>query len=798
MSVSQSLSSIEATHGATLGAFGELESLRALVQGTGEDDAEPRSFEEVLTDWSPLLIRVGVYGGAELLLMALDAHIDDLKRDYRAQLREFHNKVGEVAETAEDGELLMLVGGALPGIGPTISRLGLRQAMGRIEVSGEDLEARGISMDQSLSQHIERLERLHTILENLVRVVEVVDAVLTVYGILPAAIEPALEWMGFASDPDVDPLAAMSVSGEIGVADAEAAPVWSDTDLSDNARMEAGFAAFALRFDAETSDYTGIIDAMTQAVAPVQAAIETIIDPAVEGLDAALEFIEDLVEPIDFLEGLEALARPFISAVSTMASPINAFFDFLEDPPRVFGIRVFPAIPRSAIDAILDFLDALNGVVQEAVEFFLGDLLRPIQNAANAILDKLIPIDEFLAPVNAAIAALTSLADVMEGLIPDVPDLGVDDILDRLAAATAPSLEAFAVSDGDLQRNVFFGASEGETVVGLTLAETEAAAGEDGDLAAASAETSEEGVEDESPTDPDPVPGAVLAGGGGDDHLTGTALADFLLGGTGDDTLIGLAGDDAILGGAGDDEITGGLGDDAIDGGLGEDRALFAGSSADYTFETVDGVLYVDGEDGRDSVVGVETLVFANGAFNAGLFAPDTGGAGDDVIVRGAGADRLKGGAGEDELRGGAGRDTLKGGADGDYLNGGRGQDVLKGQAGDDFLFGGPGPDNLFGGGGNDTLDGGPGRDKLVGGLGDDLLIGGKGADLMVFRGRHGTDTIEDFGLGADQMQIRGLRDFADLTITRDGADSVIEWRDLTIIVADLKPREIDEDHFLL
>ena len=113
-----------------------------------------------------------------------------------------------------------------------------------------------------------------------------------------------------------------------------------DTDLSDDARMEAGFAAFALRFDAETSDYTGIIDAMTQAVAPVQAAIETIIDPAVEGLNAALEFIEDLVEPIDFLEGLEALARPFISAVSTMASPINAFFDFLEDPPRVFGIRV--------------------------------------------------------------------------------------------------------------------------------------------------------------------------------------------------------------------------------------------------------------------------------------------------------------------------------------------------------------------------------------------------------------------------------------------------------------------------
>ena len=796
MSVSQSLSSIEETHGATLGAFGDFESLQALVQGTGEDDGEPRSFSEVLTDWSPLLLRVGIYGGAELLLNALDAHIDDLKRDYRAQLREFHNKVGEVAETAEDGELLMLVGGALPGIGPTISRLGLRQAMGRIEVSGEDLEARGISMDQSLSTHISRLERLHTILENLVRVVELVDVVLTVYGIVPAAIEPALDYLD--GGPAIDPADGISVSGAVGVADAEAAPAWSDTDLSEDPRVEAGFAAFALRFDAETSDFVGIVDDLSQAVAPVQAAIETIIDPAVEGLDAALEFIEDLVEPIDFLEGLEALARPFISAVSTMASPINAFFDFLEDPPRVFGIRVFPAIPRSAIDAILDFLDALNGVVQEAVEFFLGDLLRPIQNAANAILDKLIPIDEFLAPVNAAIAALTSLANVMEGLIPDVPDLGVDDILDRLAAATAPSLEAFAGAEGDLQRNVFFGASEGETVLGLTLAETEAAAGEDGDLAAASAETSEEGAEDESPTDPDPVPGAVLAGGGGDDHLTGTALADFLLGGTGDDTLIGLAGDDAILGDAGDDEITGGLGDDAIDGGLGDDRALFAGSSAAYTFETVDGVLYVDGQDGRDSVVGIETLVFANGAFNAGLFAPDTGGAGDDVIVRGAGADRLKGGAGEDELRGGAGRDTLKGGADGDYLNGGRGQDVLKGQAGDDFLLGGPGPDKLFGGGGNDTLDGGPGRDKLVGGLGDDLLIGGKGADLMVFRGRHGTDTIEDFGLGADQMQIRGLRDFADLSITRDGADSVIEWRDLTIIVADLKPRELDEDHFLL
>lgn len=810
MSVTESLASIEDSHAATLGAFSDLASLQALVQGEGDDEGGDRDLGQIVEDWSPLLIRIGIYAGAEMLLNGLEEHINDLKREYRAQLREFHTRVGQVADAADDGELVMLVGGALPGIGPTISRLQLNRLLGRIEVSGEDLERNGVSMDQSLSRHIAFLERLHTGLENLVRVVEVVDAVLTFYGFLPDSLEPALgDFDGLPSggpvatpvDPD-DPVALLSEEAD--------GPAGSfDTPLIADARVTAGAAAYAMRFEAETSDYVHVIDAMGQIMAPVQAAIDGVVTPAAEGLDEALGFIAELAEPLDVLDGLEALAAPFVSALTTMASPINAFFDFLEDPPRVFGIRVFPAIPRTAIQTILDFLDDLNGVVQEAVEFFLGDLLAPIQNAANALLNKLIPIDQFIAPVNEAIASLTALADVMAGLTPDIPDLGVDDLLAELRAAVAPTVEAFAVEEGDAARNVFFGAAGDETVTGLTRAEAAAADLPEGEVAPL----------DEMEGDPeaaDPIPGAVLSGAGGNDDLTGTELADFLLGGAGDDTLTGLGGDDALLAGAGDDVLDGGAGDDAIDGGEGRDRAVFAGASTDYEIGFEDGLLVVDGPDGRDTLAGIETLVFDDGEILAGLFAPDEGGDGDDVIVRGGddddlsggagddainaggGADRLAGGSGDDALRGGAGRDRLLGGADDDYLNGGRGNDVLKGQGGDDFLFGGPGRDKLVGGAGNDTLSGGPGADRLIGGKGDDLLIGGKHADLMVFRAADGTDVIEGFGLGNDHVRIRGLDDFDALDIVQDGADAVATWRSLTLVFRDQDADALDADHFLL
>ena len=73
---------------------------------------------------------------------------------------------------------------------------------------------------------------------------------------------------------------------------------------------------------------------------------------------------------------------------------------------------------------------------------------------------------------------------------------------------------------------------------------------------------------------------AFVDGGGGDDILTGSNLADDLRGGAGNDTLIGLAGNDILSGGAGNDMLSGGDGNDTLIGGAGND-ALQGGAGDD-------------------------------------------------------------------------------------------------------------------------------------------------------------------------------------------------------------------------
>ena len=89
-------------------------------------------------------------------------------------------------------------------------------------------------------------------------------------------------------------------------------------------------------------------------------------------------------------------------------------------------------------------------------------------------------------------------------------------------------------------------------------------------------------------------------------------------------------------------------------------------------------------------------------------------------------------------------------------LDGGNGKDTLNGAGGNDTLDGGNGKDVLFGAGGDDLLFGGNGKDTLDGGVGNDTLEGGNGKDLFVIAAGEGTDTINDFGRGADLI---GLAD---------------------------------------
>lgn len=64
---------------------------------------------------------------------------------------------------------------------------------------------------------------------------------------------------------------------------------------------------------------------------------------------------------------------------------------------------------------------------------------------------------------------------------------------------------------------------------------------------------------------------ADFRGGGGNDTLTGSDLADELRGDEGNDTVNGLAGDDYLDGGLGKDRVLGGSGHDTVNGGYGND-----------------------------------------------------------------------------------------------------------------------------------------------------------------------------------------------------------------------------------
>lgn len=154
-------------------------------------------------------------------------------------------------------------------------------------------------------------------------------------------------------------------------------------------------------------------------------------------------------------------------------------------------------------------------------------------------------------------------------------------------------------------------------------------------------------------------------GKGGDDHMTGSALADMLSGGDGFDVIHGRGGNDRIYGGEGQDQLYGGDGNDLIDGG-GEYDLIYGGNGNDVVLGG--GIAF--GDAGNDTLYGSDER---------------------DILTGGDGNDTLHGGLGPDLLRGGSGSDTLHSGGDtsGDFFY----TDELQGDGGKDFLYGDLGRD---------------------------------------------------------------------------------------------------------
>lgn len=137
---------------------------------------------------------------------------------------------------------------------------------------------------------------------------------------------------------------------------------------------------------------------------------------------------------------------------------------------------------------------------------------------------------------------------------------------------------------------------------------------------------------------------------------------------------------------------------------------------------------------------------------------------------------------------GAVGRNIIEGSPNIDTLVGlDNKDDLIVAGAGSDRLGGLGGNDALYGQDGNDLLWGGDGDDLLRGGLGNDTLIGddfpGVGRDTFVLAAGEGTDTILDFQVGNDFLDLAGGLTFGQLAIAQDGDNALISFQDETLAI---------------
>jgi Ca2+-binding RTX toxin-like protein len=147
-----------------------------------------------------------------------------------------------------------------------------------------------------------------------------------------------------------------------------------------------------------------------------------------------------------------------------------------------------------------------------------------------------------------------------------------------------------------------------------------------------------------------------IAGGSGNDILTGDKFRNTLTGGAGADAIRGLDNDDVL---------SGGPGTDLTDAGNGADLVTYADHTAAVTV-SLDNVAN-DGQAGEnDNARDAESII---------------GGAGNDVLVGNAARNTLRGLFGNDRLFGVDENDTLIGSEGTDFADGGNGADACQAEA---------------------------------------------------------------------------------------------------------------------
>ena len=201
------------------------------------------------------------------------------------------------------------------------------------------------------------------------------------------------------------------------------------------------------------------------------------------------------------------------------------------------------------------------------------------------------------------------------------------------------------------------------------------------------------------------------------------------------------------------------------------------------------------GNENTEFVAGTgSAIIIANGL---GDFI--TGGSGNDWIVAGAGADHLDGGAGWNMVSyynapTGVTVNLASGIGSGGYAQGdtyANFQGVQGSLAGGNVLIANNAGDQIYGFGGNNTLQGGSGNDLLVGGIGNDTFVYNNVS--------YGNDEIKNFILGSDHIQISKTvaANFAALTITQSGANSILTFGGGTIQVDNVLATNLSTTNFL-
>jgi len=127
---------------------------------------------------------------------------------------------------------------------------------------------------------------------------------------------------------------------------------------------------------------------------------------------------------------------------------------------------------------------------------------------------------------------------------------------------------------------------------------------------------------------------------------------------------------------------------------------------------------------------------------------------------------------------------------------------TLTGNELNNTIVGGNGADTLDGGAGNDVLNAGAGNDVLIGGTGNDTLFGGAGSDVFRFLAGFGNDTIGDFTVGQDKIDISGLgvtsTTFTSLVKIAGAGASTVTIGTNTVRLNGVAPANLHQSDFIL